>query len=124
MVSREVRLHRSPGNSLNNQLTIGKSHVGAGGAPLIYKIKGPDGSPYAINTTLQFQQGDPNVEVNGLSNEALLAVLIDRMDGFQDGPFKCDDNDTILYMLRGAMEAMHRRSAERAARGVEGKQVK
>src|SRR5262245_24636536 len=49
---------------------------------------------------INFQNG-PIAEggVNGISNEALLAVLIDRMRGFVNGPYACEENTEALRCL-------------------------
>lgn len=58
--------------------------------------------------------------VNGISNDALLAIVRDRLEGFQSGPYACGSNaDALLYVV-AAMEALASRTAERVARGVEG----
>lgn len=70
---------------------------------------------------LSFQNGPlREVGVNGLTNEALLAILIDRMHGFQAGKFRCGDNRVALEYLENALSALQRRTREREARGVEG----
>jgi hypothetical protein len=58
--------------------------------------------------------------VNGITHEALLAVLIDRLEGFQSGSYACADNQEALDALRTAMTALQRRTKARVARGVEG----
>ena len=70
---------------------------------------------------LDFQAG-PIAEagVNGLTNEALLVVLIDRFEGFQSSPHACEENEWALHGLRFALAAMRCRTRERIARGVEG----
>lgn len=70
---------------------------------------------------LRFQNG-PIAEVgtNGITHEALLAILIDRLEGFQSGPYKCRDNEDALAYLKYAQERLHNRTKARLARGVEG----
>lgn len=60
------------------------------------------------------------IGVNGLTNEVLLAILIDRLSAFQAGPLACDKTADALHYLELAQEAMHARTKERQARGVEG----
>lgn len=108
---------------------------GSGGANHCYSISGFD---YARNksapslpsfsnfadedtTIILFQNGPINeVGVNGLTHEALLAILIDRLEGFQAGPYASPDNEEALYAMRAAQTALQRRTRERMARGVEG----
>jgi len=86
-------------------------------------------------TRLGFQRGPykeqlPNGDTrelppNGLTNEVLLAVLIDRMENYQwphkgVPPLPCPQNDEALGHLKAALAALHARTADRVARGVEG----
>jgi|ERR1044071_1174055 hypothetical protein len=72
-------------------------------------------------TTIRFQNG-PVLEAgfNGISQEALLAVVIDRLRSFQAGPFACRDNAIALTHLEDALMRLQRRTRDRMARGVEG----
>jgi hypothetical protein len=57
---------------------------------------------------------------NGNSHEALLAILLDRMESFQAGPYACHDNQMALDHLQGARLWLHKRTMDRVARQVEG----
>jgi hypothetical protein len=71
--------------------------------------------------TLLFQRGPiAEVGVNGVTNEAVITILIDRLEGFQTGPFACDENEDALMHLRLARAAMFKRTKARMERGVEG----
>jgi hypothetical protein len=74
---------------------------------------------------IRFQKG-PILEngVNGVSNEALLAIVIDRLRGFQSGPFACDANHNALIAIRTGLQILKDRTSERLSRGVEGTSVK
>ena len=89
---------------------------GPGGASHVYTITAPN-----VDVKLEFQNG-PIAEtgVNGITQEALLTILIDRLEGFQSGQFNCFENDQALKHLRAAQEILHKRTKERMARGVEG----
>ena len=58
--------------------------------------------------------------VTGLTHEGLLAILIDRLEGFQKGRFVCDDNEQALAHLRKALSRLQARTRKRAGRGVGG----
>lgn len=76
-----------------------------------------------VNVTLDFQNGPINEDgngVNGIQGEDLLAILIDRYEGFQSGPYACDENERALTHLKQAMQALNDRTRKRIARGVEG----
>lgn len=94
---------------------------GSGGANHRYQI----GIGRTFRTLIEFQNGPINeVGNNGLTNEALLAIVIDRLQGFQSGPFKCRENAVALTKLEEAMMWLQKRTRERMARGVEGTSVR
>lgn len=91
---------------------------GAGGANHEYEILGPEGfNPVRIS----FQNG-PIAEagVNGVTQEALVAICIDRLQAFQEGEYRCRENALALTKLEEAMHWLHHRTRGRMARGVEG----
>lgn len=131
---RKLTNHIVEGDSTNHQLTIEVlDKPGHGGACHLYQIEGFNtasnpsdvlaerpGNPYDYSTLL-FQNGPiREFGVNGVTQEALLAILIDRLLGFQSGPFACEDNEEALTHLRAALECLQRRTRARIARGVEG----
>lgn len=70
---------------------------------------------------ISFQNGPiQEVGVNGISNEALLAIVEDRLLGFQSGSFACRENAIALTKLQEAMMWLQKRTRDRIARGVEG----
>jgi len=75
---------------------------------------------------IQFQRGPRNMidSTPGTLDGAVLAVLIDRQEAFQRGPFACPENEIVLGHLRAALAALIARAQERAARSVLGKNVK
>lgn len=111
--------------------------IGAGGAHHRYDITGFDtkGNPSAEATHGSFKgfradfsravilfQNGPIAEagVNGITHEALLAILIDRMEAFQRGPYACAENADALMSLCNAQNALLSRTKKRMDRGVEG----
>lgn len=72
--------------------------------------------------TLQFQQGPRDLpeSIDGLTDAALVAVLLDRYRGFQSGLFACRDNAVVITKLEEALMWMQKRARDRAARGVLG----
>ncbi len=72
-------------------------------------------------TKILFQRGPiKEVGTNGLTHEVLLAILIDRMQGFQKGPYSCRENSIALTKLEEAKHWLEARTKARVARGVEG----
>lgn len=58
--------------------------------------------------------------VNGTSIENVLALVIQRLEGFQRGPFACRENAMAIEHLNDAVEALETRTRLRQQRGVEG----
>jgi hypothetical protein len=102
--------------------------AGSGGANHRYEIAGYDSStnPAAQNlipgtTTIFFQNGTiPDKGVNGITQEVLIAIAIDRLRSFQAGPFACKENACALTHLEEAMHWLQQRTIKRIQRGVEG----
>lgn len=115
-------------NGLNEALSVTALGKGSGGADTSYLLtlpdwtRNPDGSSPHHVWQLDFQNGpvQSSADFNGLTNEALLAVLIDRMRGFQSGPFTCRENAVAMTKLEEALMWLQKRTRERLARGVEG----
>lgn len=118
---RELRDHQS--NILNKSLKITvEDNYGAGGASCRYWIRNPQLAPVEI----KFHAGPMEAgseSVNGITNDALLSIIIDRLRCFQHGPFPCVETETaIKHLLRGQYW-LNQRTKEREQRGVEGKEV-
>ena len=117
-------------NGANGALTISVlDEVGAGNANHLYCIQGmntgtnaaSDGDPETCCKIL-FQNGPITEEgVNGVTQEALIEVCIDRLRSFQDGgKFACRENAIALTKLEEAQMWLQKRTIQRLARGVEG----
>jgi hypothetical protein len=104
----------------NDTLTITvMDDKGHGGANHAYDITGGAAAP----THLRFQNGPINADgngVNGITHEVLLAVLADRLRGFQSGPYACKANACALTHIEEAQHWLQSRTIERMHRGVEG----
>lgn len=121
---RQITSHKL--NGLNDSLEIAaRDEPGAGGANHEYRISVSSGSPLAKATIIDFQNG-PIAEsgVNGVSNESLVAIVIDRLQCFQSGEYKCRENAIALTHLEDAMHWLQHRTRERLSRGVEGTSAK
>ena len=74
-----------------------------------------------VPVKIGFQNGPiQEAGTNGISNESLLAIVEDRLSGFQSGPFACRENALALTKLQESMMWLHKRTRDRVARGVEG----
>lgn len=58
--------------------------------------------------------------VNGVTQESLLAIIIDRLKSFQSGPFACEANAFALSHCKSALHELQKRTRARIARGIEG----
>ena len=123
---RELTSHKV--NGLNEALMIEVlDEPGQGNACHEYRlsiIKQPNGDLRGIPacvTEIHFQNG-PILEdgFNGISGEALLAIVEDRLIGFQSGQFACSENANALTKIQEAMMWLQKRTMDRMKRGVEG----
>lgn len=97
---------------------------GPGGGRHRYNVRIDSQQFGTLDKLIEFQKGlVKEVGVNGVQNEHLLAMVIDRLQGFQSGPYACRENDMALARLQEAMFWLAARTKDRAARGVEGSSV-
>jgi hypothetical protein len=69
---------------------------------------------------IRFQYGPPPiVGINGLTNEVLLAIVADRLEGFQNGSFMSAYHGNALHHVKEALRELQNRTKDRLARGVE-----
>ncbi len=101
---------------------------GPGGACHEYYISR---SFYEVDTVagefghVKFQKGPlEETNLNGCFIEDLIAICIDRLQGFQSGDFPCRENALALTKLQEALHWLNHRTNERETRGVEGKSEK
>lgn len=128
---REIVDHKV--NPANDTLLITVlDQPGAGGANHVYGIAGmdlvrnaaamatPDDRPDS-EVSIIFQCGPINEHgVNGVTQEALLAIVVDRLRSFQAGPFSCRENALALTHIETGLLWLQKRTLDRMRRGVEG----
>lgn len=105
-------------NPANDILTITVlDEPGTGGACYEYQISGSN----IDDVRISFQNG-PIAEagINGITQEVLMAICIDRLRSFQAGQYACRENALALTDLESAMNWLHQRTRKRMARGIEG----
>jgi len=124
-MKRELTSHKV--NGCNEAIAVVVlDEPGSGGANHEYVICTPnDAVNQELNSSLVVHIGFQNgpikeAGINGVTHEALLAIIEDRLVGFQSGKYACNDNAEALEHIRGAMECLQRRTKARVARGVEG----
>lgn len=77
----------------------------------IEKVPGPEGTAAPLVTVN-----------NGTTNEEVLRVLIDRMKSLQ-AKFPCRENAIVTTKLEESLMWLEKRTADRKARGVEGRHL-
>ncbi len=111
-------------NGLNEALDIiVLDEPGQGNACHAYEIDQVGGAPESGGgkTLIKFQNGPiQEAGVNGISNEALVTVVIDRLRGFQSGKYACRENAIALTKLEESLLWLQKRTLDRLRRGVEG----
>jgi hypothetical protein len=124
---RELTSHKV--NGLNESLKIQVlDEPGQGNACHVYAITSIDEHGEGADELLaqiRFQNGPIKEHgVNGISGEALLGIVEDRLLGFQSGQYACQDNANALAKVQEAMMWLQKRTLDRMRRGVEGTNVK
>lgn len=116
---RELMSHKVNGLNVSLKIQV-LDEPGQGNACHRYSVTPTTGN--AKGVLIEFQNG-PMQETaypNGISNEALLAIVEDRLLGFQSGPYVCRENSIALTKIQEAMMWLQKRTRDRMARGVEG----
>jgi hypothetical protein len=92
-----------------------------------YKIITQIDTPKGIETynhSIKFQDGPiKEVGINGIQNEDLLRILIDRLEylqGMDNGRYACQENYDTKILLGVALRQQELRTKKRTQRGVEG----
>ena len=112
---------------ITDHLVEGKEHYeklevldepGQGNACHEYQTLSADGEELL---RVSFQNGlIKEFGVNGTSNEALLAIVIDRLRGFQSGDYRCRENALALTKLEESLMWLQKRTRDRINREIEG----
>jgi len=116
---RTLTRHKTPRTDLNQGLTINADDRDPheGNASHLYTVIVGGYPP----ETIRFQRGAvKECGLNGISDEALLTILIDRLEGFQESKWGCQENGHALIHLMSALMWLQDRTRKRQDRGVEG----
>lgn len=121
----QITSHEVEGAASNLTIVVGDEPAQPGGANHVYRIDGFVGKfengDHQVGLDVLFQNGPiPSHGNNGVTIEALLAVIAHRLEGFQAGQFASQDNEDALLGVKNALEALQRRTRNRIARQVEG----
>lgn len=120
---RTVEYHKI--TPLNDTLDIVVTdQPGSGGANHAYRIEHTATAGVPPMLVVNFQNGPiAEVGVNGVTQEILLAIVIDRLRSFQSGPFSSRENALALTKCEEALHWLQQRTIDRMRRGVEGRSV-
>lgn len=112
-----------PNNAPTNVASLDERDPNAGNASHDYGIQ--FGGPKDV-LRVKFQHGPRGVETStaGVFDDDLLAIVQDRLEGFQSGPFACSENEAALESVKKARDALGHRVAKRIAQGVLGANAK
>lgn len=108
---REIRTHETDDLNKSLSILVVDDPDPVSGASHCYSVAVPGHQSMLV----RFQHGNPSVEINGLTNEALLAIMADRLEDFQRGPFACQENADMLKHIEGALSACGARAKRVAA---------
>lgn len=111
MREREITEHAV--DDANRSITIEAGFEINGDAPHEYTLRV---AGMADPVVLEFRRGMQD----GLTMEALLVVMTDRLHRFQSGKMACEENRQALIALETAHMWLRHRARARAARRVEG----
>lgn len=136
--TRELHDHKTNVCNTNLKILV-LDQPGQGGANHVYAILAPQDieannapdstdpsgtTPNAVIANrgiVRFQNGPIKEHgVNGVTQEALLTIVIDRLRSFQAGPFSCRENAIALTHVETGLKWLQSRTIERQRRGVEG----
>ena len=87
-------------------------------APHHFIVKDLDGK---MLSKIDFQEGPiKETGVNGVCNEDLINMVIERLESFQNSDFRCRENALAITKLEEALLWLRKRTMGREQRGVEG----
>lgn len=118
---RELHDHKvNPCNDAIRVTTVGDPDVAGAHSDYAIAHVPPEGEASKFQQSITFQRGPVCDGVNGITNEVLLAIVVDRLRAFQAGPYTCRENSLALTKLEEAQHWLLSRTRARMARGVEG----
>lgn len=121
---KKVTYHQTHDCNAAITITADEPNPAYGGASHTYFCKWTNAVGEANAIVVQFQKGPVKEKgINGIQHEALLAILIDRLTDFQAGPYASEHNQNALDACQAALRAHDRRTEERIARNVEGRNI-
>ena len=75
----------------------------------------------SVSAEIRFQKGPVHEnELNGITGEALLAIVKDRLECFQQSQYSCRENAIALTKIDEALLWLESRTRSRMKKGIEG----
>lgn len=111
---------------LTNSLTTNKytnvyhenKEVMTNGAPHNFVVLDNNSNDIA---EIHFQEGPiKEAGINGVANEDLLAMVLTRLEHFQETQFKCRENAVAITKLQETLMWLRKRTTDRELKGIEG----
>lgn len=88
-------------------------------APHLFEVRNVETDE--IVGVVHFQEGPiKEAGINGVNNEDLVAMVIERLKCFQKSEFACEENAEAIEHFENGLRALRKRTEKREARGVEG----
>lgn len=117
MTSRYITSHAVVGTPYPDLVVKATDDYTADKSHTYYSIEHPQGS---WGVSLNFQNGVISENgINGVTIEALLAICIDRLSGFQAGKYPCKENREAIDNIEWALKQLRERTTKHLAAGVE-----
>jgi hypothetical protein len=89
------------------------------------RLDGKEGKLEVAITRIDFQEGPiKEVGVNGVTNEDLLAMVLTRLEHFQESDFRCRENAIAITKIEESLLWLKKRTLDRETRNVEGTHIK
>ena len=101
---------------------VASKHYTRNGNPAGGTTRALQTGPHQWALLVEWQDGPlgGGIERNGAFVEEVIAAAIDRLEFYQASRFACAENEAAISRLKGALDALEKRTADRRARGVEG----
>ncbi len=119
LTTREITTHRPGGETINDKRRLIAVTAPGAIAPVEYFFR-YHSDMSLVEERLKFVTAEAPV---GWTNEALIAIVLDRLQQFQGSSYKCHENESALEHLYFALRHLHNRTRRRVMQGVEGKPI-
>lgn len=107
----------------NEYTTVEHESEFTNNAPHLFQVR--DAENESLLLTVHFQEGPiKEAGVNGVMNEDLIAMVISRLEHFNQSQFSCRENEMAINKLEESLLWLRKRTIGRENRGVEGTHIK